>query len=185
MADDNNEQEEYEDPTRAYHPLHAINDTPFDKEAEEKYIYRMKKLLPCFPDDVLINWFYRHWMNVVDYYPLGFESLRFTLQTWKLDDIPGVEAMRDGSFFGNFDYLLKSKTARDPVSSMMNNEGKWPCPVIFFQNTTNEVDYCGEPLKRPWHLLEGHRRLSYLITARERSIAALEHKVWVVTKETS
>jgi hypothetical protein len=142
-------------------------------------------VLPNFPEEVLIEWFYRHPNIIEDYCFLGFEKLQFALQVWKLDDLPGREAALSGNIserpVSEFKSRLKQKSW---VHVDMRENGTWNTPILLMENSANNlISPRGVKFKSPLHLLEGHTRLSCLIALRLLGKANDTHKVWIVRRQ--
>jgi hypothetical protein len=64
----------------------------------------------------------------------------------------------------------------------MNRHGTWPTPIILLDNRSGELKFPeGEKLKKPYHLLEGHTRRSFLSVLQADGRALEEHEVFVVS----
>jgi hypothetical protein len=149
------------------------------------YVARMHAtLLPHFPEELLVEWLYRH-HNCLYNYAFLFESLRFERQSWKLEEIPGCEAFSDQKFCETFSRSFDVR-ARDPfdwLARYMNQKGTWNTPVVLLENVQGDiVAPAWVTLRRPYHLMEGHRRLSFLIALRNQGRALDEHTVWLARK---
>lgn len=53
------------DPGAPYMPL--LSEYDQYEETPEEYAARMKPPLPHWPENILINWFYRHWNDIANY----------------------------------------------------------------------------------------------------------------------
>ena len=162
------------------------NRAEFTSEAPEDYVRRMHPLLPHWPEEVLIEWLYRHGGGcIADYAPLRFERFRFRREEWPLEDVPGPEAFADPSFCENFsDIERRAAGPYDWLAQYMLEHGTWNTPIVLLDNHDGAA--CGKTwgvLRSPWHLMEGHRRLSLLNGLKELGKAAQRHSVYVVTLE--
>lgn len=153
-------------------------------EPANEYAKRMRAtLLPHWPAELLIEWLHRHNTDADRYVSLGFENLRFHLETWEVEKLPGREAFFDPTFFDNFtDVERRSQNPQDWLARYMMQNGTWPTPIVMLQNSAAPISLaCGERLKRPYHLLEGHRRMSFLGGLRDAGKAKRSHSVWIAT----
>ena len=152
-------------------------------EDPQAYASRMQStLLPHWPTEVLIEWFHRHARDLYRYASLGYERFRFERQTWPLDHIPGREAFDDPKFCDSFiDIERRAQNRHDWLAHYMLEQGTWNTPIILLNNSADEFAVGNRPLKAPFHLLEGHRRLSFLNGLRRSGKAKSEHDVWIVT----
>jgi hypothetical protein len=154
-------------------------------EAEPGYLARMRVALPRVPDEVLREWFYRHWNDLGHYAFLDFSTLRFELQAWPLQDVPGREAFADPGFCDDFSRSFEErfKNPHDWLARYMSEHGTSNTPVILLHNLGGKhAGTAYRPLRSPWHLLEGHRRLSFLQALRRSGRALDAHSVWIASK---
>lgn len=162
--------------TLRYHPGRDLHWRVIEDEAS--YIRRMRERpLANWPEELLKEWLYRHADQMEDYAFLGFENLRFSLETWNLDRIPAREVFREERFCDSFQDV--EDRARDNpydwLAHYMLKEGTWNTPIVLFENhSAREIG-----LKSPFHLLEGHRRLSFLQGLKRLSKARPDHQIWV------
>ena len=147
------------------------------------YAERMqKRFLPYWPTEVLVDWFYRHAGNIYKYAFLRFERFRFSKQKWPLDKIPGREAFDKLEFCDNFkDIKSRAENPHDWLAKYMLEHGTWNIPIIMLENNEHIIAPNRAVLKRPYHLLEGHRRLSFLNGLRALNLAKDHHYLWIVT----
>lgn len=154
-------------------------------EAPFEYARRMKlTVLPNWPEEVLIEWLHRHADFIDKYAFLRFETFSFSREPWPLEYIPGRQAFADERFCDSFSNIEeRAKNPYDWLAIYMLREGTWNTPIVFLQNKLGQFRFpYGLPLKHPYHLLEGHRRLSFLNGLRRIGKALPIHDVWVVTK---
>ena len=148
------------------------------REDEATYVTRMTSgILLHWPEELVKEWLYRHADNMEDYAFLGFENLRFRKEVWDIDRFPGSEAFRDGGFCQAFqDVEVRAKTNQyDWLAHYMLKEGTWNTPIVLFENLNGRI----KQLNAPLHLLEGHRRLSFLQGLKRLGKAKREHQVWI------
>jgi hypothetical protein len=169
--------------TRQYQPLHDQNWRIV--EAEDVYVARMRAgPLPNWPVEPLKEWLHRHANQMEDYAFLGFEGFQFELETWDLSQIPGREAFKDEQFCDNFQDVegRAADNQHDWLAHYMLREGTWNTPIVLLDNR-RAPGFLHEPkLKMPYHLLEGHRRLSFLQGLRRLGKARAQHTVWIVRR---
>jgi hypothetical protein len=117
-----------------------------------------------------------------DYAALGFPLLQFTLEVWNLHDIPGREAFREPRFFDSFsDVAARASNPHDWLAHYMLDHGTWNTPIAILRNPNNRRPPSLRHLRSPHHLLEGHRRLSFLNGLRQLGKANETHRLWVAT----
>lgn len=156
------------------------------EETAEEYARRMQStVLPHWPEEPLREWLHRHFNHLETYAFLGYENLRFDRQTWGLNSIPGREAFRDPRFCDDFSRTFEARVQKggDWLAEYMSEHRTWPTPVLLLENLDGNLTYPhGGKLNRPYHLLEGHRRLSFLTALRQSGRALPQHDVWLVRK---
>lgn len=153
------------------------------QEPSDDYVRRMQdSVLPRWPEELLREWLHRHHGFLYHYVHLGFETFSFSRETWSLDRVPGREAFREEEFCDNFsDVALRAENPHDWLAHYMLQHGTWNTPIVLLSNEHGQHrDQYGEPLRRPLHLLEGHRRLSFLVGLRRLGRALPQHEVWLV-----
>lgn len=154
----------------------------WDIEEKEIYAKRMQEgLLPHWPTEVLIEWFHRHAGCINDYAFLEYGRFRFSKQEWEISEIPGKEAFADPGFYDSFiDIEERAKSPYNWLAHDMLKHGTWNTPIVLLSADDEIVAPSRLPLNRPWHLLEGHKRLSYLNGLRNMGKANSTHCVWLV-----
>ncbi|HEY9852080.1 MAG TPA: hypothetical protein V6D28_21580 [Leptolyngbyaceae cyanobacterium] len=156
-------------------------------EEESDYVNRMHSTsLSNWPEELLKEWLYRHADHIEKYAFLEFEKFQFTQEVWLLNQIPGREAFDDEQFCDNFRNVReRAENPHDWLAQYMLREGTWNTPVILLNSPLGQYQFpSGKLLKHPYHLLEGHRRLSFLNGLIGLDKAAPEHKVWLVRIQT-
>ena len=150
-------------------------------EEESHYVHRMLDgVLSNWPENLLKEWLYRHPDCMEDYAFLNLERLKFTLETWPLERVPGSEAFKDDSFCDNFDNIEeRAEDKYDWLARYMLKEGTWNTPIVLLENQERYNLSTEVQLKQPYHLLEGHRRLSFLNGLRRLNKARPQHQVWL------
>ena len=115
---------------------------------------------------------------------MGFENFSFKKELWALAKIPGRESFWDPKFCDNFrdiEYRIYKCPHKDWIAEYMYKNGTWNTPIVLLENIDGSIKFGdGERMKAPYHLLEGHKRLSYLNGLRDLSKALAEHEVWIV-----
>ena len=156
------------------------NDDGRVTETAASYVARMQStLLPDWPSEVLEEWLFRHESSLTDYRYIGYERMIFTRENWTLEQVPGSEVFRDPTLLDCFSDLRRRAAINkyDWLAHYMIQNGTWNTPIILFKHTS-ESEFAN--LRSPLHLLEGHRRLSFLNTLRDEGQAKADHDVFVV-----
>jgi hypothetical protein len=164
-----------------FEPIHDEHDWVI----EDSYAYaqRMQStLLPKWPTEVLIEWFHRHAGSLEKYAFLKYEHFSFRRDTWYLEHIPDRRAFDDGSFCDSFMNIeCRAEDQHDWLANYMLRQGTWNTPIILLDNPDSQYKCpSGRFLKSPYHLLEGHRRLSFLNGLRQIGKALPQHEIWLV-----
>jgi len=152
-------------------------------ESAVGYASRMQNgLLRQWPAEVLREWLHRHADFMEDYAFLGFEDFRFTRVLWDVAQLPGREAFRDESFCDSFQNVetRAADNQHDWLAQHMLREGTWNTPIILLHNPNPNPALQKREIKKPYHLLEGHRRLSFLQGLKRLGRALPEHLLWIV-----
>jgi hypothetical protein len=150
-------------------------------EEQSDYIHRMRLTLPNWPEELLQEWLYRHACCMERYAFLDFARFEFTQEVWTLACVPGLEAFNVEKFCDDFQNIEEraEKNTRDWLAHYMLRVGTWNTPIVLLDNSDQYHFPTGEPLKYPYHLLEGHRRLSFLNGLRNLNKALPQHIVWI------
>jgi hypothetical protein len=152
-------------------------------ESASDYVLRMRRgPLAHWPVEVLVEWLHRHADFTEDYAFLGFEHFRFERVAWDLARIPGREAFRDEGFCDDFQNVEEraADNSHDWLAHYMLKEGTWNTPIVLLGSASASPVFESEQLKTPYHLLEGHRRLSFLQGLKRLKKALPEHFLWIV-----
>lgn len=170
-----------------YEKLKPQNWGDYNAEDFDEYYERSKELMPNFPKSALKSWIHRHYLDAVREY--GWVDLRkiiFKPAVWttkfiydnvsthKMEDV--VEAL-SYHVYNDYNWLGKYFLAK----------GTWNTEIIVLQNDSGLENPYGEKYGKPYHLIEGHRRLGYLrrLFREKPSILADSHQLWLVTIENS
>jgi len=142
-------------------------------------------MLPAFPDEVLSEWFYRHGSHAHSYDWLNYRELSFRREVWKtrriLDDVRSWPHEDPTELF-SATFLNEPVIQSEWLVSRMKEVGSWPSPPIVLANPNALREPSGCELGRPYHLLEGHRRIGYLrAIVHSQGVVMPEHSLWVVT----
>jgi len=167
--------------TLAFQPLRDQDGEPC--EDVDSYTHRMRNsVLKEWPEEVLREWLFRHADCMEDYAFLNFSRFHFRLETWTIDQLPGREAFASPQLCDEFQNVEKRAASRyDWLARFMMEHGTWNTPPILLDSIQLIVRKPNRPLRKPWHLLEGHRRLSFLQGLKRLELAQPDHVVWVVT----
>jgi hypothetical protein len=161
---------------------------PLPNETSASYVKRMQEnYLPDWPAEVLDSWLH-YGGGLPDLFnTLDLTKLSFRKRIWLRDEIPREEVFGTNWPFKaemqNIDnYFANPGTYW--IADYMLEHGTWNTGIIFLENQNPEQQLRtgygqGEVLKQPYHLLEGHNRLTILNRLIELGKAADEHEVWI------
>jgi len=157
-------------------------------ESFASYLPRAQTLVPHFPDSVAEQWLHRHYNDVVSQYGwLGFEDLRFTLDGWTVERILREVRSFEGQDYDSIKHWVRwfrdPKYATDDwLVQSMTSAGTWPQPIITVRNPTDLALPNGLPLGKPFHLVEGHHRLGFLMAMADDCPDKLlaRHDLWII-----
>lgn len=156
----------------------------YEIEPFPAYVIRAKKVLPNFPECVIEQWPYRHFENFkCDYAWMGFKGFRFSKENWHKDKI--VSEIGSNIMLQDWGENLHNGTsgssrATSLAKSMLKN-GTWPRPIIALRNDNGFSMPNGLALAKPYHLIEGHTRFSYLcamVLAHANDVLDT-HELWI------
>lgn len=144
-----------------------------------------QKFFPRFPMNVIEQWPYRHFDSFVGLYcwDIGYERLEFRKDCLSIDDFKriGVYGMTNEKILSVGEAHLADE---EFVATYIREHRTFPNPIIVLDSTHSDLS--GEySFKKPYHLLEGHRRtwlLRALIETGDSEIPE-RHDVWMVTRK--
>lgn len=115
-------------------------------EDPRQYASRMQRtLLPEWPEEVLIEWLYRHAGHIYTYAFLRYEKFHFERQQWVLSQIPGKEVFADPGFFEGFqDIEQRAEDPYDWLAQFMLKHGTWNTPILLLQTPKHKINGLGE-----------------------------------------
>lgn len=152
-------------------------------EDKSKYLDRILKLLPNFPKEVIIQWFYDHPQQVHDHEWLEYNNLKFELTVFGTDQIPLTDFGNTGAVETyRYNYFVNGVTnsRREKLESYFQKHGTWPVPPIFLKNEKCNLKYPhGLPCGKPLHLLEGHNRMAFFVEYKSLNKLLYSHLVYI------
>lgn len=152
----------------------------------EPYLRFLQAAFPAFPEQVLAQWFQRHGRHGINNFCdfIRYERLRFETHTWSTEHIVEGTTASDTSYKdsspesdGRLEVQRQAQYG-DWLSTRMLEEGTWPVAPIFLADGGMAPRVTNAASGMP-HLLEGHRRYSYLHQLRKLNTAQELHTVWV------
>lgn len=151
---------------------------PYEREPFAVWWARVRSEIPDVPEGVAEQWVHRHF-DGSPYAFLPIEQLRFEQQSWSLEQLAAVTFGACWSW-NPTDVARLDRERATPLATMMLETGTWPAPILVLDNPDGLLDDTGVRMGR-WHLVEGHRRLTYLRCLASRGAARPTHPVWIVS----
>ncbi|WKB54338.1 hypothetical protein [Eleftheria terrae] len=164
---------------RSLEPVRGRLDEPV--ELPVAYARRVQRLLPNFPDSVILQWFYEHGGVIEQHAGLNFPSLRFRLTTFEVKELELPCLAEHPTVVQYRDYFLQGVESRrmKRLAQFIQQQGTWPVPPLVFDNADGGfVASWGFRYSRPFDVLEGHHRMAvlYALGMHRRG----SHEVWLV-----
>lgn len=156
---------------------------PYKKEPFDVFYKKVHRLLPNLPADVLEQWAYRHFSCFMSLFDRGMQidNFDFSIEKWNIDRILQIQDADD--FYG---HGIGKEIVTNPFSWLMNDmrkHGTWPKAIIVY-DTLESRNNGRFPYQKPYHLIEGHRRLLYLRRMYDAEMPInTKHAVWRVTQK--
>src|SRR3990172_4698219 len=105
----------------------------YELEDKNLYLRRVRPLLPNFPVEVLLQWFYDHPQQVGGHEWLDYPSLKFQISEWTTDEVPTHNYGNTGAVETYMYHFFEegtrtSRTAK--LSEYFQKHGTWPVPPI-------------------------------------------------------
>ena len=149
----------------------------------EEFVEKARPFLPYFPDDVLEQWVYENYsIFSEDIWDIDYDRLRFSEVMINNEDVWKIQDAANYYDNGIGEDVITEKTRTTELSDYMLYNGTWPRPIIVLDTENSNVEGDYEYL-RPYHLLEGHRRLVYLKRMLDSGLSVQkQHKVWKVIR---
>ena len=157
-----------------------------NKESFESFLKCIEPVLPNFPENILQHWVYRHFdFFCSDFWWLGYDKLSFRKEKFNKEQILSIQSKKMemiNAFSAGF-LSPDSGQRKSYLGQYMWEKKLWPEPIIVLDvinsNLINSKKVC-----KPFHLLEGHMRLSYMRALIQESFQDVpdEHEVWIATR---
>lgn len=134
-------------------------------ESLADYLERVYPLVPFIPPNVLAQWIYRHWRGFESNWSfIDLASHRFERERWPTAQIVANIDSRHMEVIDRWGEMLRHNryVRRSWLGEKMLSLGTWSEPIIVLEPKPDACYPDGQPLPRPYCLLEGHHRLGYL-----------------------
>lgn len=160
-----------------------VGDSAYDKEPFDEWYTRVAQAIPGIPRDLAEHWLYENWGGLP--YPyLSMTSLTATHGTLTLSQALDVTvSSRWGAIKPGTAYLDGFVAHKEWLAVRMHDTGTWPVPIVVLDNMMGDTAP-GDAEIGPLHLLEGHRRLTFLHGLAAAGKASSAHSVWLVKDKT-
>lgn len=157
----------------------------FKKEKFPSYYCRVGHLAPNIPSSVIYDLIYLNYGVIKDrYISLSFEKMNFTKEIWSTKEIYEKVKSDNMTSIDTLGFQLYNSWPKSPLQKYVLEKRKWPLPIMILENKEGQhLNQRGESLGQPFHLLEGHFRLTYLreIYRREPHTLPVYFTVWKIT----
>lgn len=155
----------------------------------EDYYKRWPDELKTIPKSIVEHWIHRHWQDFQDWIVLKPHTWKFEL--CEFDNAEALKVDHFGDWPETFNGWGRELVELEPRSETwlgqyMLENGTFPEPIIVAKNCGHVVHPKGfkdDYMKEPYHLIEGHFRISYLwgmIQANYHSLKG-KHQVWLIS----
>ncbi|MEG0008712.1 MAG: hypothetical protein RR761_11860 [Aeromonas sp.] len=152
-------------------------------ESLPDYLDRVAPLVPFIPQNVLSQWVYRHWRGFESNWSfIDLASHQFEREEWPTTRVLSEIDSRHMEVIERWGEMLRHNryVRRSWLGEKMLSTGTWSEPIIVLAPGPGDCYPDGQPLPRPYCLLEGHHRLGYLRSMAEDGLALQErHQLWV------
>lgn len=152
-------------------------------ESLPDYLDRVAPLVPSIPQNVLSQWMYRHWRGFESNWSfLDLASHRFEAEHWSTAQVLADINSRHMEVIERWGEMLRHNryVRRSWLGEKMLSLGTWSEPIIVLEPGPGDCYPDGQPLPRPYCLLEGHHRLGYLRSMAEDGLPLPDrHQLWV------
>lgn len=143
-----------------------ISSEGYKEMTVEEFNKKFKNFFSNFPDDVIEQWPYRDFAAFLSSWEIiDYEKLKFSLVKLDNEQIMQIKVagMNDDDLIKWGRFQMYETEASNYLKEYMKKEKKAPVPIIVLDTLNSNIsgDY---NFGKPYHLLEGHRRLSFLKT---------------------
>lgn len=152
-------------------------------ESLPDYLDRVAPRVPSIPPNVLAQWIYRHWRGFESNWSfLDLANHRFEAESWSTEQVVSQIDSRHMEVIERWGEMLRHNryVRRSWLGEKMLSLGTWSEPIIVLEPGSGDCYPDGQPLPRPYCLLEGHHRLGYLRSMAEDGLPLQDrHQLWV------
>lgn len=163
--------------------LPKLNQMDEYRESKDEYFLRIKKILPNFPKEVLIQWLYEHWNDIDNFSWLEFPKLNFESVEWPIRRIEesGIHCHETiKAYLYRFQNGTESKRMIS-IDNHFQSNGTWPVAPLLLKNVNGTAKYPnGLSCEEPYHPVEGHHRLAIFLAYRNMPFIKENHKIWLI-----
>ena len=171
---------------KKYLPKRSESDEPL--ETPDEYYKRVKMFLPNIPEEVLKEFFYKHWeLDIEDHAWLDYKTLSFFKESWtssfiyrKSGVINNERVLVDKENHFESGYLTpRTESIRDYLLKYHT----WPgTPILLYNPENNMLSPSGYKYTSPYHPIDGNNRLAIFLSLYENGQIKNDkkHLVWVV-----
>ena len=162
----------------------------YSVEPFSEYLARWPAELNSFPPCLIENWVHRHWPQFRDEWmpqdALNWKYMSFSLSNSEIMQIAHfVSDLRIMDHWG--DQLFKDKIRKETwLAKFMLEHGTTPAPILVLEanaRVRHPKALEGESILKPFQIIEGHMRLSYIrgMIRHHHPTLKAQHEVWYAT----
>lgn len=144
------------------------------------YLDRVATRLSHFPREIIDTWFREHPDSMRQWFPLGYEDLRFEKLKFTTKELGGTDIFKQGARCPE-DILASMPIDHLLLLRYWQTHKDWPVPPILLDVRSSILPTSFPfPLREPYHLIEGYHRLALAIDADRHAPAPITRDYWVV-----
>lgn len=160
------------------------SDNPFEKDSFEQFEEKFKEFFPRFPSEVVKQWPYECFNDFVSEkrWQIEYDRLEFRKGCLKKSDFKLLES----ELFSNEELRemgLWHLSDEDKLTKYIRKNLTYPVPIIVLDSLNSNLSGKYE-FKKPYFILEGHRRSSLMRALIETDDPEIPeyHEIWKVTR---
>jgi hypothetical protein len=154
------------------------------------YLRRWPAELKAFPANLIETWVYRHWDQFRDeWMPQRALEWKYESRFFSNDEVMKIAHFANELSIMDYwgDQLFSCRIRRETwLAAFMLRHGTTPEPILVLDADTkvrHHKAFEGEVILKPFHIIEGHKRLSYLrgMIRHNHPLLKKQHVIWYAT----